>query len=182
MATKKIARTRKSQVVPARLIERRIYLVHGQQVMLDSDLAELYQVETRALIQAVKRNEVRFPEDFMFQLTPDETECLRSQNVMSKVGRGGRRTSPYVFTQEGVAMLSSVLTSDRAIRVHIAIMRVFVKTREVLANHKELAAEMERLKNVQSEQGDQIRQVFEIVEELLAPVTDPKKRTIGFGR
>src|SRR5947209_16317642 len=118
--------------VPAPFVERRIYLIHGQRVMLDADLAELYQVETRALIQAVKRNPERFPKDFMFQLTKEEAESLRSQIVISNVGRGGRRYLPYAFTEHGVAMLSSVLNSDRAVQMSILIVRAFVKLREVL--------------------------------------------------
>jgi hypothetical protein len=137
--------------VPVQLIERRIYLIRGQKVMLDSDLAELYQVPTFRLNEAVKRNSDRFPEDFMFQLTQEEAQALTSQFAMSKTGRGGRRTTPYAFTEQGVAMLSSVLNSDRAVRVNIAIMRAFVKMREVLATHKELAREIEKLQATQKD-------------------------------
>src|SRR4030066_1592436 len=126
-------------LIPAEVIERKIYLIRGQKVMLDNDLAKLYKVETRTLIQAVKRNTERFPPDFMFQLTNQEVISLRSQFVISKTGRGGRRYLPYVFTEQGVAMLSSVLNSERAILVNIAIMRAFVKLREILSVNKELA-------------------------------------------
>ena len=117
-------------------IEKRIYFVRSQRVILDTDLATLYRVPTKAFNQAVRRNMLRFPADFMFQLTSDETENLRSQIVTSSWG--GRRYLPFVFTEQGVAMLSSVLNSDRAIQVNIAIMRAFVKLRELLATHQDL--------------------------------------------
>jgi hypothetical protein len=119
-------------LIPVELIERRIYLIRGHKVMLDSDLAELYQVTTKALNQTVKRNLGRFPEDFMFELSSDEADFLRSQTVTSKKGRGGRRYLPYAFTEQGVAMLSSILKSRRAIQVNIAIMRTFVRLRELV--------------------------------------------------
>ena len=125
--------TNEHPTVPAAVIERRIFLIEGQKVMLDSDLAELYGVPTFRLNEQVKRNRKRFPEDFLFQLTKQESEALTSQFARSKTGRGGRRTMPYAFTEQGVAMLSSVLHSDRAIMVNIAIMRAFVRLREVLA-------------------------------------------------
>src|SRR5947209_893498 len=124
--------------VPVQLIERRIYLIRGQKVMIDTDLAELYGVPTFRLNEAVKRNKKRFPEDFMFQLTKEEEESLTSQIAISKTGRGGRRTHPYAFMEQGVAMLSSVLKSERAIEVNIAIMRAFVKLREMLETNEEL--------------------------------------------
>jgi hypothetical protein len=117
------------ELVVAPAIEKRIFVVRDRQVMLDEDLADLYGVETRVLVQQVKRNAKRFPEDFMFQLTSAEAEALRSQIVISNEGRGGRRYAPYVFTEQGVAMLSGVLRSDRAIAVNIEIMRVFVELR-----------------------------------------------------
>jgi hypothetical protein len=132
--------------VPVRLIERRIYVIRGQKVMLDSDLADLYQVETRGLNQAVRRNPGRFPEDFMFQLTEEELENWRSQIVISNPGATmGLRRPPYAFTELGVAMLSSVLNSDRAVKMNILIMRAFVRLREVLATHEELARKVEKL-------------------------------------
>src|ERR1700730_9806367 len=124
--------------VPVELVERRIYLIRGQKVMLDADLAELYQVETKTLNRQVKRNADRFPEDFMFQLTAEEAESLRYQIGTSNEGRGGRRYLPYAFTEHGVAMLSSVLKSPRAVQMNILIIRAFVKLRELLANHKDL--------------------------------------------
>src|SRR6516225_7039874 len=128
--------------------------------MLDRDLAELYGVETRSLVQAVKRNIQRFPNDFMFQLTSEEDKALRSQIVISKKGRGGRRYSPYAFTEQGVAMLSSVLNSERAIEVNIAIMCTFVKLREILAAHKDLARKLEDL---EKKYDSQFRSVFEAI-------------------
>lgn len=123
--------------MPAEVIDRRIYIVRSKKVMLDADLAELYQVETRALNQAVRRNLDRFPEDFMFQLMAQEAQSLASQIVISKpAGRGGRRTLPYAFTELGVAMLSSVLSSDRAVQMNILIMRAFVRLREAMATTK----------------------------------------------
>jgi hypothetical protein len=130
---------RRRCLVPIEMIERRIILIRGSKVILDSDLAELYQVETRVLIQAVKRNLERFPEDFMLRLTKEEEQSLRSQFVISNSGgRGGRRYLPYIFTEHGVAILSSVLSSKRAVQMNILIIRAFVRLREILATHKEL--------------------------------------------
>lgn len=147
--------------------------------MLDSDLAELYGVSTKVFNQAVKRNRDRFPLDFMFQATPAEANSLRSQIVTSNQGRGGRRYLPHVFTEQGVAMLSSVLTSKRAVQVNIAIMRAFVRLRELLGTHKELAHRVDNLERKQREQGARIETVFRAIQNLLEP--PPKKsRTIGF--
>ena len=133
-------------IVQQETIERKIYLIRGIKVMLDSDLAELYGVETFNLNKAVKRNLDRFPSDFMFQLTKDEAISLRFQIGMSKVsGRGGRRYLPYAFTEQGVAMLSSVLSSKRAVQVNIAIMRAFVMLREMLATNKDLARKIHEM-------------------------------------
>src|SRR3989339_479095 len=132
-------------VVPVELVERKIYLIRGHKVMLDSDLAELYEVKTKALMQAVKRNLGRFPLDFMFQLNNQEVMTLRSQFVTSKSGKGGRRYTPYVFTEQGVAMLSSVLNSERAVHVNIAIMRAFVQMRKFLQSNDALAKKLNGL-------------------------------------
>jgi len=166
--------------VPVAMIERRIYFIRNHKVMIDSDLAELYRVETFNLNKAVKRNLDRFPRDFMFQLTKAEAEALRFQIGMSKVaGRGGRRYLPYMFTEQGVAMLSSVLKSKRAVQVNIAIMRAFVRLREILATHKDLAREMEDLKRKQQSQGAQIEAILDAIEQLVeAP--EPEHRPIGF--
>ncbi|MGH9583793.1 MAG: ORF6N domain-containing protein [Bryobacteraceae bacterium] len=165
------------------LIESRIYLVRGKKVLLDADLASLYQVETKVLNQAVRRNIERFPEDFMFQLTGEEDEILRSQIVTSnrKAQRGGRRYFPYAFTEQGIAMLSSVLTSKRAIEVNIAIMRTFVRLRELLDAHEEIAYRLEQLEWRQNEQGQQIEAVFETIQQIIeSPADGDPKRRIGF--
>lgn len=129
-------------IVPLARIESCIHVLRGEKVMLDTDLAALHGVKTEAINQAVKRNLNRFSEDFMFQITPEEREFLTSQNVISKTGRGGRRTLPYAFTEQGVAMLSSVLRSEQAVSVNIEIMRAFVRMREVLSTHRELAGKI----------------------------------------
>src|ERR1700730_749243 len=150
--------------VPAELIERRIYLIRSHKVMLDADLAGLYQVPTKGLNQAVRRNPDRFPEDFMFQLTGEEVEILRSQNVTSSWG--GRRYLPYAFTEHGVAMLSSVLSSKRAVQMNIIIIRAFMKLREVLASHKHLARKIEQLDGKQKDQATLLSIVINDVESL----------------
>ena len=172
------------------LIGGRILALREQRVMLDADLAELYGVQTKVLVQAVKRNLARFPQDFMFQLSADEFAALRSQTVTSNSGRGGRRTAPYAFTKQAVAMLSSVLGSPRAIGVNIEIMRTFVRVRELAATHSELAkrlSELEEKTELLSMQHDtfssntrnQLKQVFDALRELMTP-PDPPKRPIGF--
>jgi len=165
--------------VPTELIERRIYLIRGQKVMLDADLAELYRVATKVLNQAIKRNHVRFPGDFMFQLTQEEAESLRSQFVTSKPGRGGRRHQPYAFTEHGVAMLSAVLNSQRAVQMSILIVRAFVKIRELLASHKDLAARVEKLEAAQKKHGSIIGILAEEIDEMKR-LPEPPKRRIGF--
>ncbi len=165
---------RKQVLVPVERIERAILLIRAQKVMLDADLAELYGVEPRVLIQAVKRNIDRFPQDFMFQLTKREFSDLRSQIVMSSWG--GRRYPPYAFTEHGVAMLSSVLRSKRAVRVNIEMMRAFVRLRQILASHKELARKLEEL---EKKYDAQFKVVFDAIRELMTP-PEPKRRRIGF--
>jgi hypothetical protein len=157
------------------LIERRIYLIRGHKVMLDSDLADLYQAPTKAFNQAVKRNLDRFPDDFMFQLTEEETAPMRSQIVTAS--RRNIRHRPYAFTQEGVAMLSSVLSSPRAIQVNIAIMRVFVRLRELAGTHRDLA---QKIAAMEKKYDVQFRVVFEAIKKLLDPPPAPAKRRIGF--
>jgi len=176
--------------VPAELIERRIYLIRGQKVMLDADLADLYQLETFNLNKAVKRNLDRFPEDFMFQLNAQEADSLRFQIGMSKrTGRGGRRYLPYAFTELGVAMLSSVLNTARAVQMNILIMRAFVRLREILATHRELAAKIEKLETGQRDHAIAISLVAKDVESLAESVkrefkklTSPRRQKprIGF--
>lgn len=173
--------SQEAAVVPPELIEQRIYLIRGHKVMLDRDLASIYGVGTFRLNEAVKRNRRRFPEDFMFQLTTDENRSLISQNAMSKPqGRGGRRTLPFAFTEQGVAMLSSVLNSERAIEMNILIIRAFVKLREILATHKDLAHAIEDIRRRQEEQGEQITAIIETINRLLLPEPVPPKRRIGF--
>ncbi len=165
--------------VSAERIEGIIYLIRGQKVMLDSDLAELYGVETKILNKAVKRNLERFPKDFMFQLNYQEVVRLRFQNGTSKTGRGGSRYLPYAFTEQGVAMLSGVLTSPGAIRVNIEIMRAFVRLRQLLASHKELAQKLEELDRQLRDHDEQIQLIFKAIKQLMAAPERPEKR-IGF--
>lgn len=156
--------------IPAEMIERRIHLIRGQKVMLDTDLAELYQAPTFRLNEAVKRNLDRFPEDFMFQLTSDEAQTLISQIAMSKpTGRGGRRTLPYAFTEHGVAMLSSVLNSQRAVQMNILIIRAFVKLRELLATHKSLAEKLEVIERTQKQHSAVLVGLVQDVQRLKNP-------------
>lgn len=167
------------QLIRTEVIERRIYLIRGQRVMLDRDLAELYGVTTAALNQAVKRNSDRFPRDFMFQLDKAEFEDWISQIVISNPGlRMGARRHPLAFTEQGVAMLSSVLRSKRAIQVNIAIMRAFVTFREMLATHKDLA---DKLAELEQRYDEKFRVVFDAIRQLMAePAFDEQRRQIGF--
>jgi hypothetical protein len=165
-----------THLTPSEKIEKAIYLIRGEKVMLDHDLALLYGVGTKVLNRAVKRNLQRFPLDFMFQLTPEEADVLRCQIGTSKKGRGGRRYLPYVFTEQGVAMLSTVLNSERAILVNIEIMRAFVKLRQILASNGELSL---RLDELESKYDKQFRVVFDAIRQLMAtPIRDRKE--IGF--
>ena len=168
-------------------VDQQIYFIRGRKVMLSYHLAQLYEVELRILIQAVKRNSQRFPSDFMFQLTQDENEALRSQNViLEKVGKGQHsKYRPYAFTQEGVAMLSGILRSKRAVEANIAIMRTFVKVREMMTDSRDLA---ERINALERRYDAQFKVVFNSIRELikaqsknLIEVRSPKRR-IGFGR
>jgi hypothetical protein len=151
-------------------LERRIYLIRGQKVMLDNDLAELYQVSTKVLNQGVKRNLGRFPDDFMFQLTVKELENWRSQIVTSNpTAKMGLRRPPYVFTEQGVVMLSSVLNSERAVQVNIAIMRAFIRLRQILSTHKDILVEIRKFKQEQRYQRGDIKRIFKIIETLFTP-------------
>lgn len=167
-------------LIPAENIEQKILLIRGHKVILDSDLAALYGVETRVLNQAVRRNIQRFPDDFMFELNVTEYEALRSQIVILKKGRGQhRKYLPYAFTEQGVAMLSSVLNSERAIEVNILIMRSFVKLREMISSHKDLS---KKLENLEKKYDSQFKMVFDAIRQLMVPAESKKKRAIGFGR
>jgi hypothetical protein len=165
-----------SELAPATRIENAILLIRGQKVLLDADLAALYGVETKVLVKAVKRNVERFPADFMFQLLPEEVTRLRFQIGTSKRGRGGRRYAPYAFTEQGVAMLSGVLRSPRAVQANIAIMRAFVRLRQMLAAHADLAR---RLAELEQRYDKQFRVVFEAIRELATP-PEPAPKRIGF--
>jgi len=167
-------------LTPPERITRSILLLRSQKVLLDAALAELYGVETRVLVQAVKRNLDRFPEDFMFQLDAEELAVLRSQSVISNTGRGGRRYAPYAFTEQGVAMLSSVLSSPQAIAVNIEVMRAFVRLREMLADNKELAAKLTELERKLKTHDQAIASILDAIRQLMAPPPAPKKQPIGF--
>ncbi len=162
---------------PDEVIVSKIYLLRGQKVMLDKDLAELYAVTTGNLNKGVKRNIKRFPEDFMFQLTQEEFKNLTFQNGTSKWG--GTRTMPYAFTEQGVAMLSSVLNSDVAIEVNIRIIRIFTKLREMLLTHKDILLKLEQLEKQVVQNSEEIQLIFNALKGLLNPVQEPRKK-IGF--
>ena len=162
-------------------VERRIYDVRGQKVMLDNELADLYGVTTKVFNQAVKRNEERFPDDFRFQLTEDEYENLRSQFVTSSsYNYGGRRYLPYVFTEQGVAMLSSVLNSDRAVQVNIAIMRAFVNMRRLVASNAEITKKLAAIERRLGDHDDNFRQVFAAIRAMMK--AESKSAQIGYIR
>ncbi|MGH3116919.1 MAG: ORF6N domain-containing protein [Gaiellales bacterium] len=171
------------ELVAAPAIEKRILVVRDRQVMLDEDLADLYGVETRRLIEQVKRNIDRFPADFMFQLTKEEAAELRSQTATSEAGRGGRRYAPYVFTEQGVAMLSGVLRSKRAIAVNIEIMRAFVELRRAAASYavvEKRLKDLERATKARFGQHDQqLAQIFAALRQLISPPPRPR-RQVGF--
>jgi hypothetical protein len=178
-----LEKTVELQAVTEASIEKRILVVRGRQVLLDEDLAYLYGVETRVLVQQVRRNEKRFPADFMFQLSAEEFADLKSQSVISSGGHGGRRKRPLVFTEQGIAMLSGVLRSDRAIAVNIEIMRAFVELRRVASSYAALQdrlADLEREMTGRLDQHDeQLGQIFETLHQLIAPPSRPQ-RPVGF--
>ncbi|OGY89599.1 MAG: DNA-binding protein [Candidatus Komeilibacteria bacterium RIFCSPLOWO2_01_FULL_45_10] len=172
------------QLIPNERIISRIFYIRGRKVMFDRDLAELYGVETRSLNQAVSRNKARFPDDFMFQLTEDEMQNWISQIVISNREKMGLRRRSYVFTEQGVAMLSSVLKSQRAVQVNIAIMRTFVKLREILLTHKELR---EKIEKMEKKYDEKFRVVFDVIKKLIIQEEKPfgsaqggPKTEIGF--
>ena len=173
------------ELVAQDVINQRIFILRGHKVMLSPHLAELYGVEVRALVQAVKRNKDRFPADFMFQLTWKEMEFLKSQIVTSRsqivILKKGKNIKylPYAFTEQGVAMLSSVLKSQRAVRVNIAIMRAFVRLREILSTHKELAFQFRELERKVGKHGEDIQTIFRVIQRLIAEPEKPKGR-MGF--
>ena len=168
---------RSEVIVNEEFIQSKIHLIRGQKVMLDSELAKLYGVPTFRLNEAVKRNLSRFPGDFMYLLIIKEVRILISQSAISSWG--GRRKLPYVFTEQGVAMLSTVLNSERAVRVNIAIMRTFVKLRQIFAAHKELSKKLEQLEHKIERHDEEIHSIFEAIRGLMAEPEKPKRR-IGF--
>lgn len=167
--------------VPDEAVISKIYLIRKHKVMLDDDLAELYQVETGRLNEQVKRNVDRFPEDFMFQLTNKEWESLKSQFAISKKGRGGRRYAPFAFTEHGVLMLSSVLNSEQAIQVNIQIMRIYTKLREMILTNKDILLKLEQMEKKIVRHDDDIKLIFDYLRELLNPKAGPMRK-IGFKR
>jgi len=171
--------TKSAAIIPSERIDRSILLIRGHKVLLDRDLAALYGVKPIALRQQVKRNRARFPADFMLQLTPKEAETLVSQSVIpSRRSLGG--SLPYAFTQEGVAMMSSVLRSEQAIHVNIEIMRAFVRLRRILASHTELARRLDELEKKYDKHDKQLGAVFEAIRRLMTPPPEPKRPQIGF--
>lgn len=174
-------------LAPTKPVETLIRVIRGQKVMLDGDLAALYGVTTKRLNEAVKRNPTRFPANFMFRLTPEESASLRSQNATSKEGRGGRRYSPYAFTEHGVVMLSSVLNSPRAVEMSILVVNAFVRLREMIASNKDLATRIEKLERGHNRTASVIEVIVEDIDRLALEVKQmkalpppPKKRRIGF--
>lgn len=167
------------ELIPLERIRNFIFLIRGEKVLFDYQLAELYQVPTKVLIQAVKRNQERLPDDFAFQLKRQEFALLRSQIVTSNVGRGGRRHLPYAFTEQGVAMLSSVLRSERAVQVNVAIMRAFVSLRRMIATNETFARKLAELERKLEDQDESIKSLFAAIRELMEPPMKPR-REIGF--
>jgi hypothetical protein len=171
------------ELIPLPAIQKRILVVRERHVMLDEDLAELYGVETRRLVEQVKRNIERFPSDFMFQLSKEEAAALRSQSATS-VGRGGRRYAPYVFTEQGVAMLSGVLRSETAVTVNIAIMRAFVELRRAATSYTAIERRLTDLERETAERlgkhDEQLLEIFKALRQLISPPPRPKRR-VGFG-
>ncbi|RNL49558.1 ORF6N domain-containing protein [Pedobacter jejuensis] len=166
-------------IIPENILVNKIYEIRGHKVMLDSDLAELYGVETKRLNEQIRRNQDRFPEDFMFQLTESEWESLRSQIATSKIGRGGRTYLPNVFTEHGVLMLSSVLNSQQAIQVNIQIVRIFTRLRKWISENGELKYEIEDIKRKLNNQDKNIELVFTYLDKLMDKKNEPRKR-IGY--
>lgn len=177
-----MAKAKKASLLPDEAIISKIYFIRGQKVMLDKDLAELYNVTTGNLNKAVKRNAKRFPgDDFMFQLTQDEFKNLIFQNGTSGSGWGGTRKMPYAFTEQGVAMLSGVLNSDIAIEVHVRIIRIFTKLREILLTHKDILLQLQKMEKKLTAHDEDIQLIFEYLKQLLNPPQEPRP-AIGFKR
>ena len=168
-------------MIPDELVMNKIYLIRGQKVMLDRDLAVLYNVDTKVLNQAVRRNVKRFPKDFMFRLTKKEWESLRSQFVTLETGRGKySKYLPFAFTEQGISMLSSVLSSETAIRVNIQIIRVFTRMREMIMTHKDILLQLEKIEKKLSGHDDDIQLIFKYLKQLLTSPEQPPRQKIGF--
>ena len=176
-----MAKANKALMIPDERVMNKIYLIRDKKVMIDRDLAELYQVETRVLNQAIRRNLGRFPEDFMFQLTDKEFENWKSQIVISKSEKMGLRKRPLAFTEQGVAMLSSVLNSETAITVNIQIIRVFTRMRELLLTHKDILLQLEKIERKLTSHDEDIALIFQYLKKLLNPPQPPRPK-IGFRR
>jgi len=168
-----------NQIIPEQRILSKIYMIRGQKVMVDRDLAELFRVETRVLKQTVRRNLSRFPEDFMFQMSKEEFENWRSQNVMSKEDKKGLRHTPFCFTEQGVTMLSCILNSDVAIQVNIQIIRVFTKMREMILTHKDILLKVEQMESTLAGQDEKIAAIFEYLKQFIRQQEEPRPR-IGY--
>jgi phage regulator Rha-like protein len=169
----------KRRVMPAFAVESRILFLRSQRVILDADIAKLYGVPVKRLNEQVKRNQERFPSDFMFQLTDKEHEVLRSQTATSKKGRGGRRYAPFAFTEQGAIMAASVLNSERAVQMSVFVVRAFVRLREMLATNRKLARKIDELENRLDTHDSAIQDLIEAIKELMMPPDPPRKR-IGF--
>jgi len=172
------------KIIPDEIVMSKIYILRNQKVMIDRDLAELYGVETKYLKRQVKRNISRFPEDFMFELSKDEFEEWRSQFVTSKSDKKGLRYAPYVFTEQGVAMLSGVLNSERAIQMNIQIMRIFTRMRQLVMSHKEMLERMDKFETTLEGQGHEIQVLFEYIKKLMedqeSRIKQATRKSIGF--
>lgn len=176
-----MSKTNNQIAVAEAAIMNKIYVVRGQKVMIDRELAELYGVETKVLKQAVRRNIVRFPEDFMFEMSKEELESWRSQNVTSKEDRQGLRYAPFCFSEQGVTMLSCILNSERAIAVNIQVIRVYSKMREMLLTHKDILLKLEQLEQKTTAHDKDMQMIFAALKKLLNPPNSPRER-IGFKR
>lgn len=169
----------KNLLIPDEVIVNKIYFLRGQKIMIDRDLAELYGLETKRLKEAVRRNITRFPEDFMFEMTNQEFEEWRSENLTNKEDKMGLRYAPFCFTEQGVTMLSCVLNSDRAIEVNIRVIRIFTRLREMLLTHKDILLKLELLEKQVVQTSEEVKAIFNVLKKLLNPPQKPRE-PIGF--
>jgi hypothetical protein len=177
-----MAKAKKELMIPDELVMNKIYIIRGQKIMLDRDLADLFGVGTKVFKQSVRRNIVRFPEDFMFEMTPEELENWRSQFVTSNSDKKGLRHPPFCFTEQGVAMLSSVLNSETAIHVNIQIIRIFTRMREMIMTNKDILLQLEKIEKKISSHDEDIQLIFQYLKQLLTPPERPPRQKIGFKR